>query len=174
MELGVRAAQELLGRSLSGEERVAAALSSRLPARFEEHELGGVPVVVDAGHNPEALEATLGALRARYGARPLAVVFGVLEDKDVASMLALVGKEAQALVLARPAGAGGRAAEPAALAREHDPRDARGRGARVVEDVHDALVAAVGGMEGVGGVVLVTGSFYPAAGVLGGLRGGGR
>lgn len=170
--LAARAAEMLLGRPLRREEREATS-RVRLPARFEEHEVRGTPVVVDGGHNPEALLATLEAVRRRYGGRPLGIVFGVLWDKDAGRMLDLLA-EAHSLVLTRPVGAGGRAAEPASLAHEHDPRDARGRRARVVEEPGDALLVAVEEVEGVRGVVLVTGSLYTAAGVLGGLRGDGR
>jgi folylpolyglutamate synthase/dihydropteroate synthase len=44
----------------------------------------------------------------------------------------------------------------------------------VMEEPLDALLAAIEEMEGADGVVLVTGSFHTAAGVLGWLRGGGR
>lgn len=173
--LGFVAAEVLLERALSRDERKRAARGVKgvLSARFEEHEVSGVPVVVDGGHNPEALEATLGAVRAKYGDVPLAVVFGVLKDKDAGSMLDLLKSEADAVVLTRPAGAGERAAEPAELVREHDPMDVREERARVVGEPIDALLAAVEEMQGVGGMVLVTGSFHTAAGVLGALRGGG-
>jgi dihydrofolate synthase / folylpolyglutamate synthase len=174
--LGFAAAEVLLDRALSHGERGKAArrVMGALPARFEERAVRGVPVVIDGGHNPEALKATLGAVRARYEGRPLAVVFGVLEDKDAGSMLDLLKKRADALVLTRPVGAGERPAEPADLVREHDPTDARGERARVMEQPVGALLAAVEEMEGADGVVLVTGSFHTAAGVLGWLRGGGR
>jgi len=169
--LGFAAAEVLLDRTLSRDERKRAAhrVKGALPARFEEREVRGVPVVIDGGHNPEALEATLGAVRARYGGRPLTVAFGVLKDKDAGNMLALLESEADAVVLTRPAGAGERAAEPADLVREHDPRDALGERARVLDEPVDALLVAVEEMEGADGVVLVTGSFHTAAGVLGAL-----
>jgi folylpolyglutamate synthase/dihydropteroate synthase len=102
------------------------------------------------------------------------VVFGVLEDKDVGSMLDLLRKEADALVLTRPVGAEERAAEPAHLVREHGLTGARGEKVRIIEKPVDALLAAVEEMGGADRVVLVTGSFHTAAGVLGWLRGGGR
>jgi dihydrofolate synthase/folylpolyglutamate synthase len=76
--LGLRAAQTLLGRPLRKEEREAAR-PVRLPARFEVHEVRGVPVVVDGGHNLEGLAAALGAVRVEYEGRPLGVVFGALK-----------------------------------------------------------------------------------------------
>jgi dihydrofolate synthase/folylpolyglutamate synthase len=172
--LGMRAAEVLLGRSLRPDEREAALLAARFlrpPARFEVHEVRGVPVVVDGGHNPEGLKAALGAVRAEYGDRPLGVVFGALKEKDVGSMLGILGREARTLVLTRPAYADGRALDPERVDGEYEPRDAGGRRAWVASDAGEALRVAVGEMEKVGGVVLVTGSLYTGAGVLGRLRG---
>jgi dihydrofolate synthase/folylpolyglutamate synthase len=168
--LGFRAAEVLLGRALTGEERERAlpSILGKLPGRFEVHEVSGVPVVVDGGHNPSGIKAALEAVRSVYGRRPLGVVFGVLRDKDVGSMLTELRQEAHALVLTRPEGE--RAAEPAHLMREHGPRDREGRRARVVADTKDALEAAVEEMKGKGGVVLVTGSLYTGAPVLRWLR----
>lgn len=167
--LGERAAEVLLGRPLRRDEREAQT-TSLLPARFEVHEVRGAPVVVDGGHNPEGLRAALGAVRAKFGERPLGVVFGALKEKDVASMLGTLEREAYALVLTRPAETGGRALEPEWLEKEYGPRDAGGRKARVIDDAYEALLRAAGEMEEVGGVVLVTGSLSTGAAVLGRLR----
>jgi len=172
--LGMLAAEVLLGRSLRLDEREVAlwaARSLRPPARFEVHDVRGVPVIVDGGHNPEGLEAALGAVRAEYGDRSLGVVFGALKEKDVGSMLGILGREARALVLTLPAYADGRALDPKRVDEKYEPRDAGGRRARVVSDAGEALRVAVGEMEKVGGVVLVTGSLYTGAGVLRRLRG---
>ena len=172
-QLGMRAAEVLLRRSLRSDEREAALWAARFlqpPARFEVHEVCGVPVVVDGGHNTEGLEAALGAVRAEYGDRLLGVVFGALKEKDVGSMLDILGREAGTLVLTRPAYAGGRALDPEKVDREYEPRDAEGRRARVASDASEALRVAVGEMEKVGGVVVVTGSLYTGAGILGRLR----
>ena len=172
--LGMWSAEVLLGRSLRPDERdaaLASARSLRPTARFEVHEVSGVPVVVDGGHNPEGLEAALGAVRVEYGDRPLGVVFGALKEKDVVSMLRILCREARTLVFTRPAYADGRALDPEWVDQEYEPRDAGGRRARVVSDAGEALRVAVGEMEKVGGVVLVTGSLYTGAGVLAWLRG---
>jgi dihydrofolate synthase/folylpolyglutamate synthase len=42
----------------------------------------------DGAHNPAAVEALVESLPQLLGARPMALVFGVLEDKDAAAMLA--------------------------------------------------------------------------------------
>jgi dihydrofolate synthase/folylpolyglutamate synthase len=171
--LGVRAAEVLIRRPLRQDERgsaLAAARATRLPARFETHEVRGVPVVVDGGHNPEGLEAALGAVRARYGDRPLGVEFGALKGKDIASMLNTLEREADVLVLTRLAETSGRAMDPKRVEEEYGPRDSGGRRALVIDDAGDALRFAVGEMEEVNGVVLVTGSLYTGTGALRWLR----
>jgi dihydrofolate synthase / folylpolyglutamate synthase len=169
-QLGLRSAEVLLGRALTREEReeVARAIVGALPGRFEVHEVRGVPVVVDGAHNPSGVRAALDGVRSAYGERPLGVVFGVLRDKDVGSMLTELRKEAHVLVLARPEDE--RAADPAHLMREHGPRDREGRRARVATDVVNALEAAVEETRRVGGVVLVIGSLYTGAPILRWLR----
>jgi dihydrofolate synthase/folylpolyglutamate synthase len=168
--LGLRAAEVLLGRVLTEEEQGQAtrSVSGALPGRFEVHEVRGVPVVVDGGHNASGIKAALEAVRSTYGERPLGVVFGALRDKDIGSMLTELRKEAHVLVLTRPEDE--RAADPVHLMREHGPRDREGRRARVATNVGDALEAAVEETKKVGGVVLVTGSLYTGAPVLRGLR----
>jgi dihydrofolate synthase/folylpolyglutamate synthase len=172
VRLGLRAAEVLLGRPLTGEERAhaVAAVPGSLPGRFEVHEVGGVPVVVDGAHNPAGVGAAIDAIRSAFGERPLAVVFGVLRDKDIASMLTGLKKEAHALVLTRPEGE--RAADPAHLMREHSPRDREGRRARVEADVLRAVETAAEQIGEEGGVVLVVGSLRTAAPILGWLREG--
>jgi dihydrofolate synthase/folylpolyglutamate synthase len=167
--LGMRAAEVLLGRSLRKDERATVRMA-RLPARFEVHEVCGVPVVVDGAHNTEGLKAALEAVREAYGERPLGVVFGTLKGKDVGSMLSIL-REAYPLVLTCPVNSGGRALDPGWIEEKYAPRDAEGRGAWVVNDVVVALRTVVEEMEKVGGVVLVTGSLNTGAGVLRWLRG---
>jgi dihydrofolate synthase / folylpolyglutamate synthase len=170
--LGLRAAEVLLGRALSGAQRaqVARGIVGALPGRFEAREVGGVPVVVDGGHNPPGIEAALEAVRSVYVGRPLGVVFGALRDKDIGSMLTGLQKEARVLVLTLPEDE--RAADPAHLMRDHNPSDRGGRRARVEADVVKAVEGAVEEMREAGGVVLVTGSLSTVAPVLRWLREG--
>jgi dihydrofolate synthase/folylpolyglutamate synthase len=170
--LGLRAAEVLLGRALSGAQqaRVAEGIVGALPGRFEAREVGGVPVVVDGGHNPPGIEAALEAVRSVYGGRPLGVVFGALRDKDIGSMLTGLQKEARVLVLTLPEDE--RATDPAHLMREHSPSDRGGRRARVEADVVKAVEGAAEEMREASGVVLVTGSLSTVAPVLRWLREG--
>lgn len=168
--LGVRAAEALLDRKFDHDVLGRSIESARsiLPARFERHEVRGVPVVVDGGHNEPGLRAALGAMKCVYPDRPLSVVFGCLRDKDIVSMLVAVESEADSVVLTRAANE--RAADPEWLEREYAPRDVEGRRARVVRDAGDAMDVAVEEMKRVGGIVLVTGSLYTCAPVLERLR----
>jgi len=171
VRVGVTAAEVLAGERLDvgARERVEQRVVGKLPGRFERYEVRGVPVIVDGGHNVSGLAAALDASRRVYGVRPLGVVFGVLKDKDIVGMLSRLSEEAHVLVLTRPDNE--RAADPEWIEREHGPRDLGGRRARVEADTSDALATAVAEMDGVDGVVLVTGSLYTGSRVLGSLRG---
>ena len=163
VRLGIAVAEALLGRSIPAEveQKVALAVGGALPGRFEVHEVEGVPVVVDGGHNAAGLSAALAGMRAAHGARPLGVVFGVLQEKDAAIMLAGLKGQANVIVLTRPESE--RAADPAHL-------ECGDGGVLVVEDPVGALGVAVDAVRGADGVVLVTGSLSTAAPVLRWLR----
>ena len=168
VRLGIAVAESLLGRSLPAEveQKVALAIPETLPGRFEVHEVEGVPVVVDGGHNAAGFSAALAGMHAVYGKRPLGVVFGVLRDKDATSMLARLKGETNAIVLTRPESE--RAADPAQV--ERALLDRGERRALVVEDPVEALGVAVKAVREAAGVVLVTGSLSTAAPVLRWLR----
>ena len=166
--LGIRAAEELLGEKLGDEARglVSRAAVGALPGRFETHEVEGVPVVVDGGHNASGVEAALEAVRAAYGGRPLAVVFGVLRDKDARSMLTALNAAARTVVLTRPEGE--RAVGPDGILQGQ--RDTEGGETLNEEDPVAAVQLAVRSVAKDGGLVLVVGSFGTAAPVLRWLR----
>ena len=170
VHLGLAVAESLLNRTIPAgvKEKVALGIRGALPGRFEVHEVDGVPVVIDGGHNAAGLSAALAAVRSAYGERPLGVVFGVLREKDAASMLTGLRGDAHVIVLTRPESE--RASDPALLAREHGPLDRGGRRALVVQDPVEALGVAVEAVREVAGVVLVTGSLSTAAPVLRWLR----
>jgi dihydrofolate synthase/folylpolyglutamate synthase len=168
VRLGISVAESLLERSLPAgvEHKVARAVGEALPGRFEVRQVEGVPVVVDGGHNTAGLSAALAGIRAVYGERALSVVFGVLREKDAASMLAGLKDEADEIVLTRPESE--RAADPAHL--WHGLLDRGESRARVVEDPVEALGVALETVREAAGVVLVTGSLSTAAPVLRRLR----
>jgi dihydrofolate synthase / folylpolyglutamate synthase len=168
VRLGISVAESLLERNLPAgiEQKVAQAVAEALPGRFELHEVEGVPVVVDGGHNAAGLSAALSGMRSAWGERPLGVVFGVLREKDVASMLAGLKGEADVIVLTRPESE--RAADPVDL--ENSLRDRDKKRPLVVEDPVEALGVALEAVRDAAGVVLVTGSLSTAAPVLRWLR----
>jgi dihydrofolate synthase/folylpolyglutamate synthase len=170
VRLGLAVAESLLETSLPAEvkEKVALDVGKALPGRFEVHEVSGVPVVVDGGHNAAGLSAALAGMRKTYGDRPLGVVFGVLREKDVASMLAGLSREANAIVLTCPESE--RAADPEEVDLLHEPLDRKGGRALVVADPVEALSVAVEAVREMAGVVIVTGSLATAAPVLRWLR----
>ncbi len=170
VRLGVRVAENIADRRLGPDDyqEVARRVVGALPARFEIHEVGDVPVVVDGGHNVAGIRAALASVRQVYGSRPLGFVFGVLRDKDVAEMLAIMVEEGEFIILTRPTSE--RAADPEDLARELRRQGAGDRRYLVVTYAGDALDIAVEEMRKVDGVVLVTGSLYTGTAVLGALR----
>jgi len=169
--LGLTVAESLMQRTAPAEvaQKVALDVRAALPGRFEVHGVEGVPVVVDGGHNAAGVSAALAGMRDAYGGQPLAVVFGVLREKDIASMLAGLNREAHSIVLTLAES--DRAADPARIASEHGPLDRGGRRALVVEEGPvKALLVAVEAARAAAGVVLVTGSLATAAPVLRWLR----
>ena len=66
---GDRGSRVTAGRSIPAEveQKVALAVGGALPGRFEVHEVEGVPVVVDGGHNAAGLSAALAGMRAAHG-----------------------------------------------------------------------------------------------------------
>lgn len=168
--LGITAAETVVGRALSkgARGRVVERVRGILPGRFEVRYVDEVPVVVDGGHNPAGLRAAVAAIESVFGGRPLVVVFGALRGKDIASMLTALSWRADALLLTKVANE--QTMDPDHVRSRYEPEDRRGKGARVVEDADIALGLAVDEARDRGGVVLVTGSLYLGARVLGALR----
>jgi dihydrofolate synthase/folylpolyglutamate synthase len=111
-----RAAAEAYLRSLEIEPRADAvrdaAAATEIPGRLQV--VGENPLtVLDGAHNPDAVWALVESLPELLGPRPVALVLGVLEDKDAASMLSvLLGVCERAWFTAPPSS---RALSPAAL-----------------------------------------------------------
>jgi dihydrofolate synthase/folylpolyglutamate synthase len=169
--VALAAAEAFTGRAVPSEtvERVAASI--RLPARLEVRE-GDPPLILDAAHNPEGIEAVVESLPALIGDRPPVAVLAALADKrieEIASPLAracamvvcTVIPEAQLRGVGRPGARGHSVAELAAACRE-----AGGR-AEAIPDPRRALERAreLAGEED--RAVLVTGSFYLHAALRG-------
>jgi dihydrofolate synthase/folylpolyglutamate synthase len=130
-----------------------------VPGRLES--LGGDPeIIFDVAHNPDGIEALAKALPEVVGDRPVVAVFGVLSDKDHASMLEALRSITSEVFLCRPVveageASGRRAVEPVELA---EVSAAVGLEARIAEDPAGALALARSEAASRGAVVLVCGS----------------
>jgi dihydrofolate synthase/folylpolyglutamate synthase len=145
-----------------------AAAATRVRGRL--HVVSGDPLtVLDGAHNPDAVHALVRALPGVAGERPLALVLGVLEDKDAAGMLApLLAVAERAWFTAPPSG---RALSPGALvslARQvgFDRVACEPSPQRALLDAQRWAVEH-------GGAVLVTGSVYLVGDLLAALENGG-
>jgi dihydrofolate synthase / folylpolyglutamate synthase len=114
------------------------------------------PTLLDGAHNPAAVDALLRSLPAIVGERPLAVVFGVLDDKDAAAMLARLRASVDAVWLTEPDGA--RALPTDALVRIAAPIGLPESSAQ--PNAATALAHARRWAAERGGAVLATGSVY--------------
>jgi len=110
--LAAKAYLETVGIELREEAVHEAAAATAIPGRMQV--VSEDPLtVLDGAHNPDATRALVEALPELLGDRPVALVLGVLEDKDAASMLAaLLGVCERAWFTTPP---GSRALSPAAL-----------------------------------------------------------
>jgi dihydrofolate synthase/folylpolyglutamate synthase len=74
------------GIAFSEEALRAAAAATPVPGRLQLLD-GEPPTILDGAHNPDAVDALVASLPEVLGEGPLALVLGVLEDKDAARML---------------------------------------------------------------------------------------
>jgi dihydrofolate synthase/folylpolyglutamate synthase len=104
----------LRGAGIEPDERAVheAAAGTEIPGRLQVVSRDPL-TILDGAHNPDAVRALVEALDEITGARPLALVLGVLEDKDAAGMLSsLLSVCERAWFTAPPSS---RALSPAAL-----------------------------------------------------------
>lgn len=114
-----------------------------------------VRYLLDGAHNPEGVKNLALTLREEYTYRNLILVWGAMNDKDIAGGLARVLPLADSLILTRPEGE--RSAEPEELA-AFLPEEERSR-AILARDVHDGLERAEG-LASPDDIIVVAGSLY--------------
>jgi dihydrofolate synthase/folylpolyglutamate synthase len=170
--LALLAAQVYLhrdGRELDGRAAAAAAAATQVQGRLQV--VGEDPLtVLDGAHNPHAVEALVQSLPELVGDRPLALVMGVLDDKDAAAMLErLLAVSRRAWFTAPPSP---RALSPAAL--QSRARQLGFADADCDADPARALAHAQRWARGRGGAVLATGSVYLVGELLAALHGEGE
>jgi dihydrofolate synthase/folylpolyglutamate synthase len=155
------------GRAVSEPALAAAGAGTAVPGRLQLISQDP-PTLIDGAHNPEAVAALVEALPGMLGERRLALVMGVLEDKDAASMLATLLPHCERVWFTAPPSS--RALSPATLqslarqlgfeAVECEPRPQR------------ALTCAQEWARAQGGAVLATGSVYLVGELLGAIDAG--
>lgn len=115
------------------------------------------PVIVDSAHNPASCGLLMDTVREYFPDRPLTLVFGISEDKQLAGMLDALLPEADSVITCQ-------ADHPRAMdaARLADAIRVRGGSARAVPSVAEALLEALQ-KAGQDGLVVVAGSIFVAA-----------
>lgn len=133
-----------------------------VPGRLQRFERGGVEIIVDVGHNPQAAVALADWLRAKPKRRTLAV-YAALADKDAAGVVTALSDTVDGWLLAGTLDAGPRGSDAVALAQRLVGTAAAG-GSRHA-DVTSALAAALA-QAAPDGLVLAFGSFHAASEAL--------
>jgi dihydrofolate synthase/folylpolyglutamate synthase len=147
----VASVEALMGRDLDEAAVREAAARANSPGRMEILAMDPL-VLVDGAHNPDGAAALAAALDEEFRDRRWTVVFGVMRDKDVATMLGHLRNAAAVFhTAAAESGRAMPAAEVAALVGA-----VIGVEATPHASVADAVRSAIAG----GGPVLVTGSIY--------------
>lgn len=137
----------LLGESASHEAIARAAEISGLRGRWER--LPGEPeTICDIGHNPAALRINFAKLEAMN--RPLFIVFGIMADKDIRSILPLMPRRARYFCVAPAIPRSLPAGELAGLMQGFDRRVC-GSVAEGVREAREEAARTPGGMVYVGG-----------------------
>jgi dihydrofolate synthase/folylpolyglutamate synthase len=123
-----------------------------LPGRFQVLQAAGRIVVLDVGHNPEALHATLDVVEAVLPGARLVVVLGLLRDKKLDGVGERLSRLAERVILTAPRVE--RAWDPAAALALFPSGPAR---LSVEPSVSDAVAR---GFDAGSGPLLVLGSHY--------------
>lgn len=154
--LAVGACEAFTGGPLAVEELRAGLAKARMPGRIEVAARRPL-VVLDGGHNPDAAAAVLGTVQDAFVFDRLLCVIGMLEDKLVEDVLALVGPACDRFIVTAPAA--GRAADAERLVAGLAEAGVSRERIIVQEGVGEALGWALDAAHE-DDVVLVFGSFY--------------
>ena len=155
LAVAVAAVEAWLEREMDAD-RLRAGLSGfSVPGRMELVEFESVPLLLDGAHNPEASAVLARSLREEFGEKKWVGVLGVMEDKDLESMVAALAPCLERVVASRADST--RALQPDELARRI--RAKCDMEVIACPDPSRALAEARR-LAGKGGRVLVTGSLY--------------
>lgn len=157
------AALRALGMKLPDEAIAEGVATAHVPGRLQRFEHGGVEVVVDVGHNPQAARELAAWLAVAPPQGRTSAVFAALGDKDIVGVVDALAARIDTWYLAGLADTGPRGLAVADFAQRLDGT-AAASGLRHV-DVATALDAAVAAAAP-GDRVLVFGSFFTAGAAL--------
>ena len=138
-------------------------VAAHVPGRLQRFSHAGVEIVVDVGHNPQAVREIAAWLHAHPAAGRTHAVYAALADKDVVGVVSALADRIDAWHLAGLGDAGARGMAVDAFAQRLDDTPASGaaRHARVADALASAVAHAMAGDR-----VLVFGSFHTAAAAL--------
>ncbi len=152
--LGAAAAHALLGdRHLDGDLMGEAFANIRVPGRMEVVRRGPL-VLLDGAHNPAAARALADAMPASFQWDTLRLIVSIMEDKDIAGVLAPLVAIADDVIVTRNDSPRAASVEQLAVAVR-----ALGTDAQTVPNVADAISVAMERAEE-SDCILVTGSLY--------------
>jgi dihydrofolate synthase/folylpolyglutamate synthase len=161
------AALRALGKPLAKAAIAQGVADAQLPGRLQRFERDGIDIVVDVGHNPQAVRELATWLRQAPATGRTLAVFAALGDKDVAGVVAALAGDIDHWLLAGLVEAGPRGLAVDAFA-QRLAGTAAGNGERHA-DAPAALAAALAQARA-GDRVLVFGSFHTVAAALGVLQ----
>jgi len=138
-------------------------VNANIPARWQRFERGGVDVVVDVAHNPQAAQALAATLRQSPTTGRTLAVFAALGDKDIAGIVAALADPVDSWLLAGLEATGARGlAIGDFMQRLGGTVAADGESFQTVEAALQAALARATA----GDRILVFGSFHTAAAAL--------
>lgn len=76
--------------------------STHIPGRFHQIIIDGKTVIFDVGHNCQAANALVKAIKTAYAGKSVCIVTGIMKDKDVAGILQAYSEISRHIVLSRP------------------------------------------------------------------------
>jgi dihydrofolate synthase / folylpolyglutamate synthase len=156
---------ELTGVAVKEAAIVAAGAATTIPGRLQM--IGNdPPTLLDGAHNPDAIAALVEALPELLQEGPLALVLGVLEDKDAARMLGTLLPLCERVWFTAPPSS--RALSPAAL--QSLARQLGFEGVECEPRAQRALAQAQAWARAEDGSVLATGSVYLVGELLAGIQ----
>lgn len=144
------------------EEAVQKGISQRPACRMEERtwalEGGSVSVMLDAGHNPDALNQLFESLRIKGESRPLHLVLGLSKEKETEDCLRMCSSQAQSLDLVCARNGRGMSSEimKQILREQGAIEEVKSHECEVEQAMKEAGAKA----QRTGGLVVVCGSFF--------------